>query len=978
MHREAAAPSRAVLLATHQPPQIRRVRVTEAGRYGTEDLVTQETLLETVANASDQALIVPVIGAAGSGKSHLVLWLRASLEAHKDPNRKIIYLPKGETRLDRVIDLILDNRTGSPFDEIRQAVANATRAMGTDEAARRLRDELSVAVSKFEPSGSDLGIEEFRQHLRENLPDLLDDPVYSQRLVGSGGPLWRIVEQASIGGNEEPVEIKPADLDIQLTAAALEELSKPAKTLLGDLQAVPALHETAAAMVNELLPRCLMRVFGIEPMQLVAVMHELRAKLLEENPDLELILMIEDFTLLQGIQHDLLEAMIDPPRREGRTVMCGMKTVMAVTDGFFTRVLASSDTLRTRLAAQGHVYNLDVDYGADTESAIDPDALADFAGRYLNAVRIGAADIDEAAPVVHNACEVCAHRDRCHASFEAAGATEHGLYPFNPAALDRMVRSRQGKFNPRDLLAVISMTLTQHRQEIEDGGFPSDAWARNFDASQFDRPAPRYLSLRVQQEVEQTPKAEQRLNLLTFWGAAPDELRNLPTGIHEAFDIPPLSGVKIEVPHPEKPAVNPTPQSDRGGHIDQLFQSWREGQRLEIDSARIVRRLLRDAILAAVDPENELISEQFVKGFFDKDTDIAIENSAGSGKPGPERFRVELDATNENALLLSGLLKMQQQGSWAINDGERGLIAFLARVDRESQRLRVFLRDRLEQRQDDRRAAIASLAVSGLIAGRGSPGSSRGLLAAALGAGGAAASDAQPPRWRALLEMSAKHDDAVKAFVLQGAHVSKSTADAAGVDGQQFDAALRGVAEDWTLPKLSEDAPRQATALRLLLESRLELALEEAHDSLVAWRASVSRLAGEPDSITTRSRQWLAAIEAARSDGFLVQARNSTSETTPSQLAATIRFVNGVVDQWSDMSLGRRIAAIAAVPWRRLVPLVDYLSAIEKTLTMSLERARSQYTEQGGESPVVAFERALDRLDSAARLTTDRAENVGA
>ena len=34
--------------------------------------------------------------------------------------------------------------------------------------------------------------------------------------------------------------------------------------------------------------------------------------------------------------------------------MAPMTTVMAVTDGFFSQVLASSDTLRTRIAAQGH------------------------------------------------------------------------------------------------------------------------------------------------------------------------------------------------------------------------------------------------------------------------------------------------------------------------------------------------------------------------------------------------------------------------------------------------------------------------------------------------------------------------------------------------------------------------------------------------------------------------------------------------
>lgn len=215
MHREAAAPSRAVLLATHQPPLIRRVEVAGPGRYGTEDVVSQEELLESVAGSSDQSLIVPIFGAAGTGKSHLVLWLRARLEERAAPNRRIIYLPRSETRLDRVIDLMLEGRTGGQFDEIRSAIASATRAMDHDEAARRLRNELSVAVRKLDPATGGGTQREFREHLRDNLPDLLDDPVYVKRLVGERGPLKRIVEQAMAGASEEPAEIKPEDLDIQ-------------------------------------------------------------------------------------------------------------------------------------------------------------------------------------------------------------------------------------------------------------------------------------------------------------------------------------------------------------------------------------------------------------------------------------------------------------------------------------------------------------------------------------------------------------------------------------------------------------------------------------------------------------------------------------------------------------------------------------------------------------------------------------------
>src|SRR3954453_16821594 len=76
MHREAAAPSRAVLLGTHQPPRIRKVTVSGAGSYGADEAVTQDDVLRAVLSEADQSLIVPIIGSSGSGKSPLVLWMR--------------------------------------------------------------------------------------------------------------------------------------------------------------------------------------------------------------------------------------------------------------------------------------------------------------------------------------------------------------------------------------------------------------------------------------------------------------------------------------------------------------------------------------------------------------------------------------------------------------------------------------------------------------------------------------------------------------------------------------------------------------------------------------------------------------------------------------------------------------------------------------------------------------------------------------
>lgn len=965
MHREAAAPSDAVLLATHQPPRIRRVTVTDAGRYGSDDLVTQNEVLEAVTSDSDQSLVVPIIGASGSGKSHLVLWMRARLAEESSPNRKIIYLPKGDTSLSRVIDLILDGRTGGRFDEIRQAVSKATRAMTLDEAARRLRDELAVASAGIDPAGGGPQLEPLRRHVKDNIGNLLDDPAYVTRLVGEGGPLRRIVEQALSGASEEPAELKLEDVDTQLTSVELEELSRPAKTFLSDLQ-TPALHEAAIDVLNEVRDRCLSRIFGVEPMQLVGVMRELRERIYEENPALELVLMVEDFTLLQGIQHDLLEAMIELPRRGGRQVMCSMKTVMAVTDGFFNGMLVSSDTLRTRIAAQGHVYNLDVQYQADSTGALDRDSVVEFTGRYLNAVRVGAGILDDRAPTVTNACDYCAHRDECHDGFGTSGADGYGLYPYNEHAIDRMVRSRQDKFNPRDLLTAMAQTLSTHGQEIADGRFPSLAWERAFDPRQHDRPALPTLPLRTQQQIDTLPKSEQRTILLTFWGGARDELCNLAPGIHEAFDIPLAPDAEISVPirDPVRPSPDkPAPVVD---DIGDGVRQWRDGGRLDAEFARILRRVFRDAITQALDPEGELFSPQLLSEFFDRDADVEIDNAPGGGRRVAGRFRVQFDASNDHALLFEGVLRAEREKSWAFADGHPALVAFLSRVDVEADRLRSAVAERLADRGSSEASTIALLAISGLVVGQGSPSDARGLLTAAL-SGQTSASEHMPARWRVLASQCEKRRAVAREYALQAAHVSKSTAEPAGADGSKFLPALRALTSDWQLPDVSESVPVPVQTLRQELAVRLEPALDEAFETLREWHTDVTRLVGDPETLGDRLRSWRAALDEARDKGgFLVTAGGYTADGALSQLAPTVRFVEGVVSQWAELDLGRRIAAVSRAPWARLVPLRDHLSALEATFVASIKKAETQDGKAGSGSPVDEFERALDRLAAAA------------
>ena len=87
---DATESSDAVFLATHHPAHIlqRPPQQTHGGNPCTEEQV-RELLLNDPADP----LIIPVVGQSGSGKSHLVRWLKASL-ATADERLHVVHIPK--------------------------------------------------------------------------------------------------------------------------------------------------------------------------------------------------------------------------------------------------------------------------------------------------------------------------------------------------------------------------------------------------------------------------------------------------------------------------------------------------------------------------------------------------------------------------------------------------------------------------------------------------------------------------------------------------------------------------------------------------------------------------------------------------------------------------------------------------------------------------------------------------------------------
>ncbi|MBO0518234.1 ATP-binding protein, partial [Streptomyces beijiangensis] len=141
------SPSRAVFLATHAPLRIRRSRLDGRSVLADGALVDEKTVRdEFLALKSDTgALLVPIVGDSGTGKSHLVRWVGETLP--DSAKRKVIYLEKAKTSLRAVIDALLADVQDGNLAKLRDDIHRFTDSVDVATLSRRLVNALSESLA---------------------------------------------------------------------------------------------------------------------------------------------------------------------------------------------------------------------------------------------------------------------------------------------------------------------------------------------------------------------------------------------------------------------------------------------------------------------------------------------------------------------------------------------------------------------------------------------------------------------------------------------------------------------------------------------------------------------------------------------------------------------------------------------------------------------------------------------------------------
>ena len=741
---EAETADVSVLLAVHSPMTLTRVNEGSGNRTA----LSEQDLLDAflTENVPPGALLLPITGASGAGKSHAIRWLDAQLRRSKKSHKLLIVRIPKSASLRRVVELILEPLPDTPdYRKAREHFKKAVTEVNPDEAAITFRAHLENALKarhiellaeyKENPAKKEL---KPLCALARDIPKLFSDPALSEHYLDK--VLARIVRGA-IHGHPEAEEEKDQEAqfhnqDLFLPSEIqLSRASQPVQTFY-QLHVANALDDKIASMtklLNGALNSAIKHMFQLEQntggYTLQDIILSIRRNLLAEGR--ELVLLVEDFKALTGIQDTLLNVCIQEGEYDGKKIYATMRTALALTDGYLN--LTFRDTILTRARAQWVVENQDAN---ETEKL---NRIKNLVGSYLNAARWGRTELQRLFEKRSDNDDLTNWLptwvaenldDTATATVAAFGSTRSGvpLFPFNETAIATLARHHLmhgGELdpNPRRVINTILRETLLMRPGFENGSFPPEhfhAITPNANVAQW-----------VEQGSTPFPKKSRMRSLIAVWGGNPSgtaEIKQIPRYVFEAFQLPTENSAVLPQPSPaqnDEGSTSPSPNRPNASaedttneavdtHVEAMrvqLDAWASGTELKQQNANTLRKALMAIALDDLDWQN---LQMKTSAFKVEHRDIHIPNARGN--PTRENsYKLSRDHKDPDGKLRAGLLAAYrfveiQRKSWAYPEGANDYIAVMPLVDHLQRQIEADLRAKAAARISDLRTPLINLA----------------------------------------------------------------------------------------------------------------------------------------------------------------------------------------------------------------------------------------------------------------------------
>ena len=690
---EAESVADEVLLAVHQEFPLAYATVGPDGKVVSDSrqVASEDDLMShLLGSAPEGSLVVPITGASGVGKSHLIRMLNARLRRHPKASRHlIIRIPKSAS-LRRVVELILDAEPlqHPKYSSVRAEFDKALADVPLSQAVILFQAQLKIALGEYatklrhqlQQSPTDENLKR-RLHVAMWLPSFLGDAATEDYFYKQVLP--RIIHRSVEGLKDanaliDPADsqFKPSDFDlpdeVEITSAAIPVqrfYQLTLNTQAGQGKAI------AADVLNQVVDQATRQLYQLNESlggkTLGDVIGDIRRLLLAEDPTKDLIILVEDFAALVGIQDTLAKILIQHGETDGTKTHSTIRSVIAVTDGY----LAGRDTLATRA---GREWIVESRFESEVEVLSRTKRLVAF---YLNAARHGEdalkafyRDASSASSYSNKpkAVEIYSDGSGEHESLlEAFGTIKNvPLFPFTESAIECLARSTLSAgnalvFNPRFVIKnVIRDVLINGRDAYLAGQFPPP----NISGKPLAYVVAQWLG-----EQKFSPDIRSRYErFVSVWGNQPttlSDIAHIPGAVFEAFKLalPQIESEKQDIKKVSQPTstdghlpLSPPPPQPDSPQIKQAsvyqtaLERWVQSETmLEQKVANAIRQSIASLMNQRIDWNAECLLKREVKG-----NQFSLPNAGGEGNLVDDPIKVTETVVDPDGRLRGELLAL--------------------------------------------------------------------------------------------------------------------------------------------------------------------------------------------------------------------------------------------------------------------------------------------------------------------------------
>jgi len=334
---EAVSMPKNYFLATHTP--FPKFIINKAPKQ-IKDFSEETFLQDLLKNTSEQQHVFSVIrGIPGSGKSHLIRWLKERYEnkvQSQEISNHVLLIERMNNSLKSTLLQIIKEGVfhDEIFREYKRKLDRATTTLSKEGLEKSLIDSLAIAHGEGKSNRN------IPRNVSERLEALLHDPNIRSELRREGGGIQRIISFLA-GGIDLEVENQSPHFTAEDFLFSVEVMNRirreganvNAKNLAQKLHAMPELREDLADYLNGLLEFAIGRVTSLTSEDLKKMFIDLRRELKKQGSILTLF--IEDITSFTGLDKGIVDVLVTQHTGEQNKELCQIISVVGVTDSYY-------------------------------------------------------------------------------------------------------------------------------------------------------------------------------------------------------------------------------------------------------------------------------------------------------------------------------------------------------------------------------------------------------------------------------------------------------------------------------------------------------------------------------------------------------------------------------------------------------------------------------------------------------------------